>query len=399
MKLNKVILALSVFVFIAFASCKKNELNAPVLSSGNLPFADSSLNNPKNLIYQALLDKYVNEGLPGLVVLIRTPNEGIWIGTSGYARIEDKTAMQKSNIVYSASIGKTYCAVAIMQLADEGKLNLEDKVSQYLTAEMCDRIPNGKNATIKQLLGHTSGIPNFDDGTQFIADVLNNPFSLTTNDLIKYEYGKKALFQPGESYEYSSTGYEMLAEIIDNVTGENHSKYYTSHIFQPLGLNNTYYKNEAGFPWPNGLVNCYFDRLGDGKIENVSDVNNYLTQIFTGSDGIMASVYDYSLFIEALMNGNLVSPESLQQMTAWHDTYTSHPEQKYGLGLYQMETNYGFKVGHDGDAMGAAADMYYFPAQDITIVTATNIGTFLDTGLALKYNKNFQSELLDIVFN
>lgn len=376
----------------------KDELTEPAPSNCSLPFADSSANNSKNIIYQALLDKYVKKGLPGLVVLIRTPNEGLWIGSSGYARIEDKTPMSKCNIVYSASIGKTYCAVAIMQLVDQGKINLDDKINAYLSADICKKIPNGNTVTIRNLLGHTSGIPNFDENTQFIADVLNNPFSITTADLIKYEYGKNALFQPGEGYEYSSTGYELLALIIDNVTGENHSKYYTSHIFQPFGLNNTYYKNEKDFPKPNGLVNCYFDRLGDGKIENVSIVNNYLTKVFTGSDGIMATVYDYSLFIEALMKGSLVNSNSLVQMTSWHNTYSSKEKIKYGLGLYQIETEYGYKVGHDGDAMGAGTDVHYFPEHNITIVTATNIGTFLDTELSIKYNKDFQDELLDAVF-
>jgi len=397
MKINNLFFLLSALALIALFSCRKAELDEPVTSDCSLPFADSSGENPKNSDYQALLDKYVKEGLPGLVVLIRTPKDGLWIGAAGYARIEDKTPVKKCSIVYSASIGKTYCAVAIMKLVEEGKLNLDDQINLYLPPDICENIPNGNVATIRNLLGHTSGIPNFDDNTQFIADVLNDPFAITTDDLIKYVYGKSALFQPGEGYEYSSTGYELLARIIDNVTDENHSKYYTSHIFQPLGMNSTYYKNETGFPSPDGLLNCYFDRLGDGKIENVSDINNHLTQVFTGSDGIMASVYDYSMFIEALMKGNLVNSQSLQQMTIWHDTYPSKPDMKYGLGLYQIETKYGYKVGHDGDAMGAAADVHYFPEHDITIVTATNLGTFLETSLPEKYN-DFQNELLEAVF-
>jgi D-alanyl-D-alanine carboxypeptidase len=398
MNQNRYYFILSILIFFVLFSCRKAELNEPVSSDCSLSFADSSANNPKNSIYQALLDKYVKKGLPGLVILIRTPAEGLWIGASGYARIEDKTQMKKCNIVYSASIGKTFCAVAIMKLVDEGRLNLGDKIDLYLPEDICDKIPNSGIANVEDLLGHRSGIPNFDDNPQFIADVLNNPFSITTDDLIEYEYGKSALFQPGAGYEYSSTGYELLARIIDEVTGENHSKYYTSHIFQPLGLNNTFYKNETGFPRPDGLLNCYFERLGDGKIENVSDINNHLTQAFTGSDGIMASVLDYSLFIEALMNGDLVSSESLQQMTTWHDTYPSKPETKYGLGLYRVDTRYGYKVGHDGDAMGAGTDMFYFPEHDITIITATNLGTFLDTDLSLMYNKDFQDELMDAVF-
>lgn len=377
-------------------SCQEAELDEPVGVACDLPFADSSENNPKNAEYLAILDEYVLKGLPGIVALIHVPGEGLWIGSAGYSRIEDKTAMEKCNIVYSASIGKTYCAAAIMRLQEEGRLDIDDPVSGYLPAEVCEKIPNGNSATIRDLLGHTAGIPNFDVDPQFVADVLNDPFSIATGDLIGYEYGKKALYSPGDEYNYSSTGYELLALIIDRVTGENHSHYYTSHIFQPLGLNDTYYKNEAGFPKPEGLVNCYFDRLGDGKIENVSGINNYLTTIFTGSDGIMASVYDYYLFITALVHGNLVNAESYAEMTAWHDTYSSSTSQ-YGLGLMKRETPYGYKIGHDGDAIGAGTDMFYFPENGVTIITATVLGTFLETGLPLEY-ANFQDELLEAVF-
>jgi D-alanyl-D-alanine carboxypeptidase len=389
-------LALMALGLVLF-SCRKQEVDEPVQQGNVLPFADSSDLNPKKAIYQAVLDKYVSKGLPGVAVLIRTPGEGLWIGVSGYARIEDKTPVEKNSVYYSASIGKTYCAVAVMKLAEENRLDLDDQINEYLPEDICNNIPNGNSATIRQLLGHTSGIPNFDAGTSFIADVLTDPYSIQTEDLIRYEYGKSPLFKPGEGYQYSSTGFELLALIIDNVTGENHSKYYTSHIFQPLGLTDTFYKNEAGFPKPDGLVNCYFDRLGDGRIENVSGVNNYLTQVFTGSDGIMASVYDYYVFLEALVKGNIVTEGSFQQMTDWHDTH-SYTTDQYGLGLMKRDTPYGYKIGHDGDAMGAGADMFYFPEKDVTIITATNLGTFLDTDLPLIYNEDFQEELLDCIF-
>jgi|WetSurMetagenome_2_1015567.scaffolds.fasta_scaffold02736_7 D-alanyl-D-alanine carboxypeptidase len=396
MRADRTRILISFLLLITVFSCKKEETNVPVSSDCVLPFADSSESNPRGSAYQSILDKYVKRGLPGLIVLIRTPAEGIWVGASGDARIENHTLMKPCDIVYSASIGKTYCAVAIMQLVDEGKISLDDKINQYLPSDICDNIPNANDATIRQVLGHTAGIPNFDDDPQFIADVLNNPFAITTDGMIKYVYGEKALNAPGDEYHYSSTGYELLARIIDNVTGENHSKFYTSHIFQPLGLTSTYYKNEPGFPEPDGLVNCYFERLNDGKIENVSDINNYLTQMFTGSDGIMASVYDYSVFIDALVTGKLVSPGSYNQMTQWHDA-PAGTTKKYGLGLQRRETPYGYKIGHDGDAMGAGTDMYYFPESGITIVTATNVGTFLETDLPKVYDE-FQDEMLDTVF-
>ncbi len=397
---TKILFSITIIVGTLFIilSCMKEEDYLPITGENYINFPDSSDKNPRSYEYQSLLDKYVQKGIPGIVLLIYSPGDGLWVGSSGYACIENKTPMQKNSIVYSASIGKTYCAVATMQLIEEGKMMLDDKINKYLEPGVCNKLPNGNSITIKNLLGHTSGIENFEEGPDFIADVLNDPYSIQTKDIIKYEYNKKALFKPGEGYKYSSTGYELLAKIIDNVTGENHSKYYTSSIFEPLGAENTYYKNEAGFPKPNGLVNSYFDRLGNGKIENVSDINNYITSILTGSDGIMASVYDYYLFIEALVNGKLVSQESFIEMTQWRDTY-SWTTNQYGLGLQKRETKYGDKIGHDGDAMGAAADMYYFPDTDIIIVSATNLGTFLESKVVKLYNDDFQKEVLDVVFN
>ncbi len=399
MKRNFQYIILIVFLSLTFStSCKKDIDFLDVSEECSINIPDSSNLNPKAHDYQKLLDNYVQKGLPGLLLLVKTPEEGLWLGASGYSNIETKTKLKKCNIVYSASIGKTYCAVAVMQLVDKGKIQLEDRISLYLESNICDKIPNGNSATIRDLLGHTSGIPNFETGEDFIADVLNDPYSITTSDLLEYEYNKNPLFDAGDDYKYSSTGYELLAKIIDNVTGENHSKHYTSNIFIPTGLENTFYKQETGFPTPSGLVQCYFDRLGNGKIENVSKTNNHLTEIFTGSDGIMASVYDYYLFINALVNGNLVSKESFNEMTTWRDTY-SWTTNQYGLGLQKRETKYGDKIGHDGDAMGAGTDMFYFPESDVYIISATNLGTFLETDLTKLYNEDFQDELLDIVFN
>ncbi len=395
---SKDMIFIVILLLTVSTSCKKDIYSPDVSEECSINFTDTSNQNPKAQDYQRLLDNYVQKGLPGLLLLVKTPEEGLWLGASGYSSIETKTKLKKCNIVYSASIGKTYCAVAVMQLVDQGKIQLEDKINLYLESNICDNIPNGNSATVRDLLGHTSGIPNFETGEDFIADVLNDPFSITTQDLLEYEYNKTPLFSAGDGYKYSSTGYELLAKIIDNVTGENHSKYYTSNIFAPTGLENTFYKQEAGFPAPSGLVQCYFDRLGNGKIENISATNNHLTEIFTGSDGIMASVYDYYLFIDALVNGNLVSEESFDEMTTWRNTY-SWTTNQYGLGLQKRETKYGYKIGHDGDAMGAGTDMFYFPESVVYIISATNSGTFLDTDLAILYNEDFQDELLDIVFN
>ena len=397
MKYNLHLLAIITLICLAFLSCKKDILNEPVsLGNNSLSFADSSANNLNNAKYQALLDKYIKKGIPGLVILIKTPQDGLWIGSAGYARIEDKTPMSKLSILYSASVAKTYTAVAIMLLVEEGKIALDDKMNKYLPKDMCDKLPNGNKATVRQLLNHTSGIPNNDWSTIMIAKILNDPFSIAPEDNITCEYGVSPAFEPGKQVLYSSTGYELLARIIDHITGESHGKYFTSHIFEPLSLENTYYKNEAEYPHPKGLVNGYFDRLGNGKIENVSDIWNYTVKIYAGGDGLMASIYDYYLFLDGLVKGKLVNSDSYKEMNTW--VKSNYNDSYYGLGLYKAATKYGYKIGKSGTGMGCGMDIYYFPEKDTYILSGTNLGTFIDSDLSLIYSNDFKNELLDLVF-
>lgn len=375
--------------------CEKQELNELVAPNCMLPFADSSLSNPKNNKYRHLLDLYTRKGLPGLVVLIRTPDEGLWIGSAGYARIEDKTPMRPCHILYSASVGKTYCAVATMRMQEQGLLSLDDPISKFLPPTIVKQLANGNSLTVRHLISHTSGLPNFDYNPSFIAVFLNNPFGISTGDLIECEFGKKELSSPGEEFHYSSTGYELLALVLDGASGRHHSSYYTSELFRPLRLNNTYYKQELGYPTPDGVVNGYFDRLGNGRLENISDQNNYMTQIFTGSDGVMASAYDYMLFFEAVLKGKLLNDNSIQQMQTW--TFVSEKSEG-GYGLFRRKTNHGVKIGHSGRSVGAGIDVYYFPDTDVTILTAVNLGTFLQTPLVSIYENELQDELMEVVF-
>ncbi len=371
---------LMIRVFLAlllFAACRSNDIE------------------PQKLTYQEILNKYHSQGLSGVVALIKKPGEEKWVGAAGFSNVEQAITMSTQSILYGASVGKLFCAVAVLKLVESGVIALDDLAHHYLPDNVVARLPNGHTVTIRQLLSHRSGIPNFDLNPAFHEDIRNDPFGITTSDLTAYEFDQAPLFPAGQGHRYSSTGYEVLAQVIDKVTGLPHQQYYTSAIIEPLGLQHTFYKDQAGYPNPQGLVKSYFDVDENGTLDDVSAINNHLTNILTGSDGIIASVEDYDRFLTALFNGKLLSPTLFEQMTTWNET--NDPNYQSGLGLFRGKTPYGFRVGHVGGSLGAGIDVFYFPDSDTTIITATNVGTFIQSSYSDTY-KQFYAELLDAVF-
>ncbi len=381
MKLTKYILLIMVLV-LNFSCDPYDDTYKPV--------------HPNAVNFQNVLDEYTSNGIPGLSAVVVAP-DGIWAGASGYSNLEDNTPMSINNEVYSASIGKTYCAVATLLLVQDGLIALDDPISNHIPSAILLGFENTDSITVRQLLNHTGGLTNFDWNEAFVNDVLTDPLSIKSSDLLDYERGNAFYAPPGTDFNYSSTGYELLTALVEEVTGD-HSKFYSERIFTPLNLQHTYYKNESEYPQTNNLVHSYFDQFDTLQIEDVSEIQNHLTNIFTGSDGIIATPRDYYKFLKGIMTGSLLSDELKAEMLDFvplgGDDYIG-----YGLGVWQRDVGYGIAIGHDGDAIGAGADMWYFPDHDIYIVTATNIGTVLqDTELGRMYNESFLIAMITAIF-
>lgn len=374
-------------------ACNKKEIEVNEISSCNL--ATDYSTHPKNEKLQAILDKYAGKGLVGISVSINQDGER-WEGTSGFASIEKGVKLQPCHLMYSASIGKLYCAVATMLLVEQGKIELDAKINNYLPSEITDRIANGNTATVRQLLNHTAGLPNVDNNLNFGTTLFNDPYSLNTENILEFIYDEKAIYEPGEKHHYSSTGYELLTRIIDQVAGEDHAVFYRKNLFQAYGFNDTYYE-EPLENLASRLPNNYFERYGNGKIENISQVNFHLQNALTGSDGIIALPSDYVAFLTRLMNEEILSVESLEQMKQF--VFTNEEETvAYGLGLRARQSPYGIYVGHGGRSLGAGMDLYHFPSKKTTICLSTNLGTYLESDLVNIYQGPLWVELVDAVF-
>jgi D-alanyl-D-alanine carboxypeptidase len=328
--------------------------------------------NPSFASYQAIVDEYVRKGLPGLVMLVRTPDEGTWVGSKGYARLEDGTPMKPETVFHTLGLTSLFTATAIMMLRDEGLIDLDVPIDRYLPADLVDRIANTHTATVRHLLAYTSGIP--DHSTD--APPWNDPrLDLTWCDKLAEIFGRPALFQPGQDFHYCQAEKKLLAVIIDGLTG-SHIAFFRDRIVDPLGLENTYYKDEPGLPNLPAMADSYYDRFGDGSLENIGpDMRLQVFKKGYGDSGLFSTVGDIARFLEALFSGELVTPDSLQAMTtvAYPDC---HPNVGLGFKIYDQFVDpdlYGPACWSGGWGYSAWFDFYVFPRSGVIIGWGANL--------------------------
>ena len=244
--------------------------------------------NPYAGLYQSILDGAVRSGLVGLAVDSKTPEEGVWVGTGGYADLETQAPIQPESLFYSASHLKIFTATAVMMLWDAGFIDLEATIDRYLPADISSRLANSGTAKVKNLLNHTSGIPNYTLASPWD----NNPLDSIWRDDIESILDKKADFEAGSKYQYCNTNFVLLAVIIDQIAGD-HADFLSQRIFQPLGMTHTFYRKEVGLPRPPFLITPYQDRYNDGALESVGAVFPTIRQNHAyGAGGLLADLAD-----------------------------------------------------------------------------------------------------------
>ena len=348
-------------------------------------------NYAKSDSLHAIMKRYVNAGLPGTAIALYTDNDGWWAGAEGYANTEKRRPMQNCTLQYLQSISKSYMAVAIMQLHEEGKIGLDDAVTKYLPAKYVRMLENAASITVRMLLNHTSGVAEYSTDPTFVSYAIEHPTKhLTTDYIIGTIKNKKPMFAPGARHGYSNTNYELLAVIADVLIG-NHAAYIAKNIFTRLKLVNTFYRNQANYLNLPGLTDSYWDVLNTGKPANVTAIQRANVASFIGDDGIVSTPVDAVKFLMGLFEGKLVSKTSLKEMQQWTTGNDGKPI--YGLGLEFFEAGGIQAFGHAGAGIGAGCILLYIPVAKTYIFFSTNIGTLFPGDLPAKANK-LKDELL-----
>jgi D-alanyl-D-alanine carboxypeptidase len=340
--------------------------------------------HPKAAAIQSSLDKLVQLNIPGAVAAISDAN-GEWIGTAGFAKLENATPMGACHLHYLQSIAKTYMAVVIMKLYEEGKINLDAKAATYLPESQSKRIPGLEKVTVRMLLNHTSGLPEYNYDPTYITRLLQNPQRIfTPAEYINYVDKKKPLFEVGSKYMYLNFGYCLLSLIADHITGD-HATYMRENIFVPLGLQHTFYRISQGNTYNGALVNSYWDRHSTGTIENISVLQNSNVVSMAGDDGLITTPAEAIQFLKGLLEDKLVKPETLAIMQDWVKDSKGNP--RYGMGLTYATLAGQKAIGHSGGGLGAGCELYYFPEKKVYLFLSMNLGTVTSSPIHAKAEK------------
>lgn len=373
-----------IVILMVSPSCEKADVDRP--SVINCPLEDESVyrENPKSGTYQALIEKYVQQGLPGIILLIKDDG-GFYIGSAGMADIKQGISLQPCHISKICSITKFELGVSILRLQEKGILSLDDPISKYIPKDKLDKIANGNEAlTIRNLLNHTSGIYDVIEDQGFYLQILNDPGKhWSAEDLLKYVYNKDAMFgfNPSDTAGYCNTNYTLLSMIVEAATNKPHSQVLHEEVIDLLGLTNTYYFWHDPLP-AEMIVQGYYDLYNNGSLMNLT---NWNTGSGNGYGGIYSTVWDMYLFIDALfVKKTLLTQESLDQMLVFHPVVESR--KLLGVACFKDFIDIGdpekdYAWGHRGRDLSYSADLFYFPEHNAIMSMIVNYGTDGDSPL------------------
>jgi D-alanyl-D-alanine carboxypeptidase len=391
MNFTKYFIKTVVLSLLVLMGCSKMEMDLPHVSCESSEIINT--NHPKANSLQQKLDEIVVLGVPGVVIALKDAN-GTWASTSGLSKIETKTSMEICHLQFGQSVAKTYMATAILLLYEDGKIDLDDKISNYLPESTLSDIANANESTVRMLLNHTSGIAEYNDKANYVTYLLQHPLHVfTTEDYLDYVRGATPKFSPGEKQSYTNTNYELLALIADQITGD-HKKYIREKILEAHGLNNTFYHNEGFMDYPE-LVNTYWDRYSNGEIENCTEMHRINVGSLIGDDGIIATPIEYMTFLEKLLTNQILSESTMEQMLDFIQTKPDSPD-GYGLGISQEFINGHEQLGHTGGGIGAGCILGHYTDNDTYFFLAINLGVSITPKIAEPFEK-VADEIYDIL--
>lgn len=338
-----------------------------------------------------LLQEYIEQVapacVPGVSIAVARADQVVWEGSAGWVDIEQETRLHNGVAFGIGSITKVFVAVLVMQLAEEGLLSLDDRLGNWLAQEEFENVANFSTATVRQLLSHHSGIPSWEDDSDWIRHArgaLSVPHKQwTTSEPLNFIRHKKALCEAGREFNYSNTNFTLLGLLIEQVTGQRLGAQLEQRILSPLGLSSTYLESFATakdvavsnrYHWANDLfkntagISEHFHAAGQALV-NVSNTN---LSVEWAAGGIVSTSRDLAHFFLALRNRALLNSQSMSQMQAWAPT---RDDGEVGLSLFRINTSVGPAIGHGGNVLGFSASAWWFEGIDCVVAVLTNVGS------------------------
>lgn len=319
--------------------------------------------------YETLLTQEFGTYESGAAVLVVKQGKTLFRGGIGFANIDQQEKITPEHLFRIGSITKTFTAVAILQLAEEGKLDINDPIQKYLP----EYPTQGAKISVEHLLTHTAGIKTY-AGMAEVAHLQHT--AATPKQIIKVFKDAPMEFTPGERYQYNNYGYILLGAIIEEVSGLDYGTYLEEKIFKPIGMKHTSFgkDKELILDQANGYA------MEGGQYAEAPYLNMAIPY---AAGGLVSTVDDLYRWMQALQGYRVVSKTSLQKAFSAYQLKdgSSTP---YGFG-WQLDQLYGKQiVGHDGIIQGFLANAIYVPEEDLFVAVLSNCTCKNPVGLSHK---------------
>jgi len=286
----------------------------------------------------------VKAGAPGVTLFVRHGDATASLAR-GVSDTASRTPMRGRDTFRIGSLTKSYVAIVVLQLEEEGKLSLEDPVDRFVPG----LVPDGERITIHELLDHTSGLFDYEDDPRVLKPYLggNLGFHWSPRKLVAIAVSHRPLFAPGARYRYSNTNYLVAGLIVEAVTGSTLGRELEQRIFRPLGLRHTAFPLSSHEAFPSAHGYFVLDRPPATDITGLSPYP-------WASGAIVSDSREVARYYAALLSGDLLSAASLAAMktTVGQGGEADISGAGYGLGIEKIPTSCGTAWGNGGNFPG-----------------------------------------------
>ena len=298
-----------------------------------------------------------SESTSGIAILVSREGKILIKTAGGMADIEKKVPANADTQFLIGSVTKQFTAMAVLRLAEQGKLSLQDPLEKYYP-----NMPNAASITLESLLTHTSGLKCYTAQPAFYFKVLK---PAKPNDVFELFQSSEPDFKPDTEFKYCNSGYFLLGEIVAKVSGKPFDEYLDTEFFQPIGMKNTgiYFNPKP----PKDIARGYMFEAS--KYQPAQDWD---MSWIGGAGAMYSTVGDLHLWNEALFNGKVVSAGSFQKAITPYKSPSGAETGNYGYGLMIAKHRRIPIISHGGGVAGWTAESAYYPDQRCSVIVLTN---------------------------
>lgn len=303
---------------------------------------------------------------PGGAVMVIQDGEIVFQNGYGFANVDTEEPITTETVFHLGSVGKQFTAMGVMILVERGDVNLDSPIIAYLPE--LNWADDG--VTVRSLLHHTSGIMGYDDSDELYDALIDSADMPANSDLIRVlaENGSM-LTEPGEIFNYSNAGYDILGAMIERVSGQTYADFMNDNVFAPLGMSNTFALPDSRRNGPN--VAESYSTEGAYEPDALDNLN--------GSGSIYSTVGDFYLYDQALYTNDLVSQSMLEEAFTPAEL-NSGESTGYGFGFDIAEHDGEAYVGHSGAWLGFESYYLRFADSNLSVVVLLNLDYATDDG-------------------